>query len=119
MVERASFFLVSHGDTSATYCRSSAEPCGVPDERAGAGAAGGQLVSISAAVAIAASELGTRPDCCLGDALRLCANGERQNTEPPLAYDSGEVTWNSEFVSKILIHGAIPIIALLGVQFPI
>jgi hypothetical protein len=30
----------------------------------------------------------------------------------------GEVTWNSEFVSKILIHGAIPIIALLGVQFP-
>ena len=34
------------------------------------------------------------------------------------ATDPGQVNWNHEFVMKLLIYGAVPILALVGAQFP-
>src|SRR5207237_1598625 len=34
------------------------------------------------------------------------------NTEP------GQVTWNRDFISKVAVHGVLPILALLSAQFP-
>lgn len=44
------------------------------------------------------------------------------NRNPILSYlngtKPGQISWDREFVGRILVYGLVPILALLGAQFP-
>lgn len=56
---------------------------------------------------------------CVGALLFVLTEINRDEVLSRIAHtDLGKVTWNSNFIVNLLIFGLLPILALLGAQFP-